>query len=119
MGKMPFFYLPPSRSRTGEAGWPSAGGGRRRPGGQRRPGKRGKQRGRQGDSIPLPDLGCDGVQGRLDRAGWRGVVPAYGSGVGEVKREREVVAKVRGEVGSRAGPFIGAGRSVRARIFEL
>jgi hypothetical protein len=46
-------------------------------------------------------------------------VPAYGSGTGEVKREREVVAKVRGEVGSRAGPFIGAGRSVWARIFEL
>jgi hypothetical protein len=46
-------------------------------------------------------------------------VPAYGGGAGEVKREREVVAKVRGEVGSRAGPLIGAGRSVRARIFEL
>jgi hypothetical protein len=114
MGKMPFFYLPPSQSRTGEAGWPSAGGGRRR-----RPGKRGNQRGRQGDSIPLPDLGCDGVQGRLGGGGRRGVVPANGGGAGEVKRERDVVAKVRGEVGSRAGPFIGAGRSARARIFEL
>jgi hypothetical protein len=47
------------------------------------------------------------------------VVPANGGGAREVKREREVLAKVRGEVGSRAGPFIGAGRSVRTRIFEL
>jgi hypothetical protein len=46
-------------------------------------------------------------------------VPAYGGGAGEVKREREVVSKVRGKVGSRPDPFIGAGRSVRARIFEL
>jgi hypothetical protein len=47
------------------------------------------------------------------------VVPAYGGGAKEVKREREVVAKVRGVVGSRSDPFIGAGRSVWARIFEL
>jgi hypothetical protein len=119
LGKMPFFYLPPSQSKTGEAGWPSAGGGRQCPGGRRRPGKRGNRRGRQGDSIPLPDLGCDGVQGRLGGSGRRGVVPANGGGAREVKREREVLAKVRGEVGSRAGPFIGAGRSVRTRIFEL
>jgi hypothetical protein len=46
-------------------------------------------------------------------------VPAYGGGAGEVKRGREVVAKVRGVVGSRSGPFIGAGRSVWVRIFEL
>jgi hypothetical protein len=64
-------------------------------------------------------LGCDVVQGWLGGGGQREVVPAYGSGTGEVKREREVGAKVRGEVGSRAGPFIGAGRSVWARIFEL
>jgi hypothetical protein len=88
-------------------------------GGRRRPERRGKRRGRQGDSIPLPDLGCDVVQGRLGGSGRREVVPAYGGGAGEVKREREVVAKVRGEVGSRAGPFIGARRSVWARIFEL
>jgi hypothetical protein len=58
---------------------------------------RGKRRGRQGDSIPLPDLGCDVVQGRLGGGGQRVVVPAYGGGTGEVKREREVVAKMRGE----------------------
>jgi hypothetical protein len=45
--------------------------------------------------------------------------PAYGGGAREVKREREVVAKVRGDVGSCAGPFIGVARSVQARIFEL
>jgi hypothetical protein len=59
------------------------------------------------------------VQGRLGGGGRREVVPAYGGGAGEVKREREVVSKVRGKVGSRPDPFIGAGRSVRARIFEL
>jgi hypothetical protein len=64
-------------------------------------------------------LGCDVVQGRLGGGGGRReVVPAYG-GAEEVKREREVVSKVRGEVGSRAGPSIGAGRSVWVRIFEL
>jgi hypothetical protein len=30
-----------------------------------------------------------------------------------------LIVVVRGATGSRAGPFIGAGRSVRARIFEL
>jgi hypothetical protein len=64
-------------------------------------------------------LGCDVVQGWLGGGSRREVVPAYGGGAGEVKRERDVVAKVRGEVGSRADPFIGAGRSVWARIFEL
>jgi hypothetical protein len=82
-------------------------------------GEEGKRRGRQGDLIPLPDLGCDVVQRRLGGGGRREVVPAYGGVAGEVKREREVVAKVRGEVGSRAGPFIGAGRSVWVRIIEL
>jgi hypothetical protein len=39
-------------------------------------------------------LGRDGVQGRLGGGGRREVVPAYGSDAREVKREREVVAKV-------------------------
>jgi hypothetical protein len=32
----------------------------------------------------------------------------YGGGAGEFKREREVVAKVRGRAGNVAGPFIAA-----------
>jgi hypothetical protein len=36
------------------------------------------------------------MQGRLGGGGRRGVVPAYGGGAEEVKREREVVAKVQG-----------------------
>jgi hypothetical protein len=39
-------------------------------------------------------LGRDGVQGRLGGGDRREVVPAYGGGAREVKREREVVAKV-------------------------
>jgi hypothetical protein len=43
-------------------------------------------------------LGYDVVQGRLGGGGGRRVVvPAYGGGTGEVKREREVVAEMRGE----------------------
>jgi hypothetical protein len=54
MGKMPFFYLPPSRSRTGEVGWPSAGGGRRRPGAG---GGRGRGENREdGKGIRFPYL---------------------------------------------------------------
>jgi hypothetical protein len=53
-------------------------------------------------------LGCDGVQGWLGGGGRREVVPAYGGGAGEVKREGEVVARVRGGAGNVAGPFIAA-----------
>jgi hypothetical protein len=108
MGKMPFFYLPslPIQNRGGRAAfgrrWVLASWGRRRLG------KRGKRRGRQRDSIPLPDLGCDGVQGWLDGGGRREVVSAYGGGAGEVKREGEVVARMRGGAGNVASPFIAA-----------
>jgi hypothetical protein len=101
---------PPSRSRQGRG---PSGPGRRRPAaprGKRRPEIGGNGEEGKGIRFPLPDLGCDGVQGRLGGGGRREVVPAYGRGVGEVKREREVVAKVRGEVGSRAGPFYRRGK---------
>jgi hypothetical protein len=42
-----------------------------------------------------------------------------GGGDGGLGKEGEFVVEVRDATGSRAGPFIGAGRSVRARIFEL
>jgi hypothetical protein len=48
------------------------------------------------------------MQGRLGGGGRREVVPAYGGGAGELKREREVVAKVRGGAGNVTGPFIAA-----------
>jgi hypothetical protein len=42
-----------------------------------------------------------------------------GGGDGGLGKEGELVVEVRGDTGSRAGPYIGARRSVRARIFEL
>jgi hypothetical protein len=42
-----------------------------------------------------------------------------GGGDGGLRKEGELVVEVRGEVGSRSGPFIGAGRSVRRGYFEL
>jgi hypothetical protein len=42
-----------------------------------------------------------------------------GGGDGGLGKEGELVVEVRGEVGSRSGPFIGAGRSVRRGYFEL
>jgi hypothetical protein len=42
-----------------------------------------------------------------------------GGGAWGLGRQGGSVGVVRGEVGSRSGPFVGAGRSVWARIFEL
>jgi hypothetical protein len=42
-----------------------------------------------------------------------------GGGDGGLGKEGELVVEVRGEVGSRSGPFIGAGRSVWRGYFEL
>jgi hypothetical protein len=54
--------------------------------------------------------------GGAARGGGRG---GTGGGDGGLGGEGEMVVEVRGATESRAGPFIGAGRSVRARIFEL
>jgi hypothetical protein len=42
-----------------------------------------------------------------------------GGGAWGLGRQGGSVGVVRGEVGSRSDPFVGAGRSVWARIFEL
>jgi hypothetical protein len=42
-----------------------------------------------------------------------------GGGDGGLGKEGELVVEVRGEVGSRSGPFIGAGRSVQRGYLEL
>jgi hypothetical protein len=42
-----------------------------------------------------------------------------GGGAWRLGRQGGSAGAVRGEVGSLAGPFIGAGRSVRGRYFEL
>jgi hypothetical protein len=42
-----------------------------------------------------------------------------GGGAWALGRQGGLVGVVRGEVGSRSGPFIGAGRSVRRGYFEL
>jgi hypothetical protein len=61
---------------------PADRGARRRPWPRRRPGDGAKRRGRQGGSIPLPDLSRDGMQGRLGSGGRREVVPAMAAALG-------------------------------------
>jgi hypothetical protein len=54
--------------------------------------------------------------GGAARGGGRG---GTGGGDGGLGGEGEMVVEVRGATKSRIGPFIGAGRSVRVRIFDL
>jgi hypothetical protein len=124
MGKTTIFFLPPSRYRTEEIGRPTGGRGegRRRPGARRRPGSAAKRRGARGKPIPLLTLvgtDCGGrstAGGGAARGGGRG---GTGSGDGGLEKEGKLVVEVRGEVGSRSGPFIGVGRSVWRGYFEL
>jgi hypothetical protein len=92
------------------------GEGRRRPGARRRPGSGAKRRGGRGQLIPLLTLVGDGVWKEINgggRSATRNRMGDAGGGDGELGEEGELVVEVRDEVGSRSGPFIGAGRSVR------
>jgi hypothetical protein len=87
-------------------GWPSAGGGRRRPG------KRGKRRGNRGDFDPVLTLDRNLLWRRLRGVGRWPAMVVGGGGAWRLGRQGGSTGAVRGEVGSRAGPLIGAGRSV-------
>jgi hypothetical protein len=63
-------------------------------------------------SLPWLGTDCGGrstAGGGAARGGGRG---GTGGGDGGLGKEGKLVVEVRGEVGSRSGPFIGAGRSV-------
>jgi hypothetical protein len=95
----------------------SAGGGRRRPRGRQRPQQGGKTEGESRGSQPRAHLGPESLveaaprrRAEADYGGWWWwCLEAWEAGT--------FGWAVRGEVESRAGPFIGAGRSVRAGIF--
>jgi hypothetical protein len=86
-----------------------------------RPGSGAKRRGGQGQLIPLLTMVGDGLWREIDGGG-RSVTQngtgGPGGGDGELGEEEELVVEVRDEVGSRSGPFIGAGRSVRRRYLS-
>jgi hypothetical protein len=70
-------------------------------------------------SLPWLGTDCGGrstAGGGAARGGDRG---GTGGGDGGLGKEGKLVVEVRGEVGSRSGPFIGAGRSVWRGYFEL
>jgi hypothetical protein len=83
-GQMAISFLPLDSEQRG--GWRRpgrpAGGDCRRPRARRGSKDGAKRRGRQGGSIPLPVLGCDGVQGRLGGGGQREVAPAMAAALG-------------------------------------
>jgi hypothetical protein len=114
--------LPPSLT-TQNAGDREAdrgrGEGRRRPGAQRRSGSGAKRRGGRGQPIPLLTSGWGAPKRRIDGGGRRPVMVVGGGGAWGLGRQGGLVGVVRGEVGSRSGPFIGTGRSVRRGYFEL
>jgi hypothetical protein len=120
MGNTTIFYLPSLTiqnrgAEEKEVGrW--RGEGRRRPRSWGRPGCGAKRRGGRGQLIPLLTLVGDGLWREIDgsvRSATRNGTGGAGGGDGELGEEGELVVEVRDEVGSRSGPFIGAGRSVR------
>jgi hypothetical protein len=91
------------------------------PGHGGRPGCGAKRRGGRGQLIPLLTLARDGLWREIDgggRSATRNGTGGAGGGDGELGEEGELVMEVRDEVGSRSGPFIGAGRSVRWRYLS-
>jgi hypothetical protein len=76
-----------------------------------------KRRSRATNSAPYLGLGCSGEADRRWRAAT--VMVVGGGGAWALGRQGGLVGVVCGEVGSRSGPFIGAGRSVRRGYFEL
>jgi hypothetical protein len=112
MGKIPFFYLPslPIQNRGGRGGLrPAVGAG----------GSRGKgENGGGTEGISTPCLPW--TESLVEAAPRRRAADGYGGWWWwclEAWEAGKFGWAVRGEVGSRASPFIGAGRSVRARIF--
>jgi hypothetical protein len=123
MGKTTIFYLPSltiqNRGAGGQGGRPVEGGGVSATRCTATTGKWGKMKrsSRATDSAPYLGQGqpVEVAPRHRPAAGYGGRWwCAWGLG-----RQGGSVGVVRGEVGSRSGPFIGAGRSVWMRIFEL
>jgi hypothetical protein len=74
--------------------------------------------GNQFRSLPWLGTDCGGRStaggGDAHGGGWGGT----GGGDGGLGKEGKMVVEVRGEVGSRSGPFIGVGRSVWREFFS-
>jgi hypothetical protein len=124
MGKTTIFFLPPSRYRTQKIGRPGGGGGRGAGdpvrGDGREVGRNEEElEGNRFRSLPWAGVlrrGGSTAGSGAARGGDRG---GTGGGNGGLGKEGELVVEVRGEVGSRSGPFIGARRSVWRGYFEL
>jgi hypothetical protein len=95
------------------------GGARRRPHARRRPGSGEKRRGARGQPIPPLTLVGDSPWRWLHSVGRRPVMVVGGGGAWRLGRQGGSLGAVCGEVGSRAGPFICARRSVRGDIFSF
>jgi hypothetical protein len=76
----------------------------------------GKMERRPRGSIPLPTLGCDGVQGWIGGGGRRKVVPAMGGGALVLRQGREVAVVVRDAAGNGAGLLIAGVRRFEGGI---
>jgi hypothetical protein len=117
MGKTTIFFLPSLtiQNREEQCGRPVEGGGAPTTQAMGTAGMWGKTERRSRATHSAPHLG----RGRTvegDRRRWavcnRDGTGGTGGGDGELGKEGELVVEVRDEVGSRSGPFIGAGRSV-------
>jgi hypothetical protein len=112
MGKTTIFFLPPSRYRMEQTGRSTGEGGRGAGDpGHGAAGKWGKTKRRSRATHSAPHLG-------RGRTATRNGTGGTGGSDGELGEEGELVVEVRDEVGSRSGPFIGAGRSVRRRYLS-
>jgi hypothetical protein len=70
-------------------------------------------------SLPWSGTYCGGRATAGGGAARGGGCGGTGGGDGGLRKEGKLVVEVRGEVGSRSSPFIGAGRSVWQGYFEL
>jgi hypothetical protein len=95
------------------------GGARWRPGARRRPGSGAKRRGAREQPIPPLTLVGDSPWRWLRGVGRRPIMVVGGGGAWRLGWQGGSVGAVRGEEGSPAGPFIGAGRSVRGNILSF
>jgi hypothetical protein len=117
MGKTTICLLPPSRYRTHGTERPSGGGGRGAGvpvrGDGREVGRNEEElEGNRFRSLPWAGVLWRGGSTAGSGAARGGDRSGTGGGDGGLRKEGEFVVEVRGEMGSRSGPSIGAGRSV-------
>jgi hypothetical protein len=122
MGKSTIFFLPSLMIQNRGAEdrevdrWRREG--RRRSGARRRSGSGAKRRGGRGQPIPLLTLGWGALERRIDGGGQRPIMVVGGGGAWGLERQGGSVGVLRGEVGSRSGPFIGAERRFGRRFLS-